>query len=1781
MASRLDRLFILLETGSSSVTRKAAANQLGQVVRLHPHELEPLLERISTYLRHSSWETRIAASQAIEAVIKQIPPWCPSGLPPIQLELYSDLQVDEKENDGKLCFDTFDLASIMNCSALMASTDIEQDNPVTSENDAEKVIKDQQKIINKTLGLEIIGSNIITSDDIIISSIPSQPNLKRQLSDVVKMDTDLDKSSRETNCDRRKARQIELNNKLVRSVSLDAGYTGASNSHKKLKLIDNEEVENDWPFKDFINTLLKDLFNTKWEIRHGAATAIREIIKHHGRGAGKACNLPSDQMENHHQAWLEDVGLRLLCVLALDHFGDFLGDQVVAPVRETCAQALGFVVKLMSEENVLNIIHVLIQLIQHTDWTTRHGGLLGLKYLLVVRKDIIEKILHLSFPFISKALMDTVDDVSAVAASALLPIVDFMIKCDEKWASDVISILWQMLAVQDDLTASCYNFMTLLAALFSLPSGKLLTNEPILHVLPRLWSFLSHNATQVRLATMKSLMTLTSTPQLSYADNIEDIKLLQDAMRHIFQRAMAEPDEEIQQIIKKVWANLIVNSSLTALLNAACPYIGLWLAMTMQSDKIPYDASSIIQHIPTGPNKVDNVSSLPNETSIDIKYYIGGSEAIPADQREKNAIRARHLGAEMLGLLSCYIIKPAPNICYTNEDESPVTCYTKLLISNLESNVAMQQKMTAMVISEWCKLQKLDSSASKILAQKVTDCMNRMIYYDEMSFSITKLIQDAHDFLSSLKHYKLTTPQELNQIVTLEHIELLTGPETGILISSQKLKPKIFEQLEDRRLSLNQAHKHINSELISLTTSTKAALASALTMLQCLPEKIRPIVKPLMESIKKESNEMLQRWSADHLAILMDLCINRPSCPNTTIINNLCSFLCVDPEFTPKIGTEDRIKYQLILMHQKILQNAEKLLMKRTGQRGSGRPPIHCDINVEIVLSDKDQEQKLINNIQKRGALYALQTICSYFGEHLQSKLPRLIEIVYNSIKKIEFPINDPNMNTLKDKDEEAQELIKNLQVFEVVCSKMHKSFVPKLLELLPIFSKLLIHPYSAVRHISARCLAASVELNPEITMMTIINDVLPLLDAPDNDVKRKGAIEAVMCIVDKLQFDIVPYIVLLIIPLLGRLCDQEESVRKMSSQCFATLIQLMPLDGSVPIPPNLSDKTNLLIQSQRQFLDQLFNPNQISDFKVPIMINAKLRSYQQTGVNWLAFLNKYKLHGILCDDMGLGKTIQSLCILASDHYNKNEKHKETGGPDSVLLPSIVVCPPTLIGHWTHEVQKFIPKNILRPLQYSGLPVERQKLRVYADDYNLFIVSYDIVRKDIEFFSKIQFNYCILDECHIIKNGKTKASQAIKQLKANHRLVLSGTPIQNSVLELWSLFDFLMPGFLGTEKQFAAKYSKPILASRDSKCSSKEQETGVLAMEALHRQVLPFVLRRMKEDVLSDLPAKITQDYYCDLSPIQQQLYEDFSKTHVHKHLSETETDEKSVNNSPNKNNILQALRYLQNVCNHPKLVLTPQHPQYSNITKQISESNSSLTDIQHAAKLPALKQLLMDCGIGLVSNNETVISQHRALIFCQLKSMLNIIENDLFKAHMPNVSYLRLDGSVPVSQRYALVNRFNVDPSIDTLIMTTQVGGLGLNLTGADTVIFVEHDWSPMRDLQAMDRAHRIGQKKVVNVYRLITRSTLEEKIMNFQKFKLKTANTVISSENSSLKTMGTDKLLDLFSLDDPSKEKSRTNSSGGSMKSVLETLPELWDSKIYDDEYDLNSFIQTLKND
>nr|XP_020482463.2 TATA-binding protein-associated factor 172-like [Labrus bergylta] len=722
----------------------------------------------------------------------------------------------------------------------------------------------------------------------------------------------------------------------------------------------------------------------------------------------------------------------------------------------------------------------------------------------------------------------------------------------------------------------------------------------------------------------------------------------------------------------------------------------------------------------------------------------------------------------------------------------------------------------------------------------------------------------------------------------------------------------------------------------------------------------------------------------------------------------------------------------------------------------------------------------------------------------------------------------------------------------------------------------------------TARCVGVFSKIAMLETMNSFLECVLPWLAAIGDCTKQEGAIEALACVMEQLDVDIVPYIVLLVVPVLGRMSDPSDSIRFMATQCFATLIRLLPLEAGIPDPPAMSADLIRQKARERHFLEQLLDGRKLENYKIPVPIKAELRKYQQDGVNWLSFLNKYKLHGILCDDMGLGKTLQSICILAGDTYLRAQEYAKTKAADCSPMPSLVVCPPTLTGHWVDEVSKFCSKEYLHPLHYTGPPTERMRLQHQVKKHNLIVASYDVVRNDIDFFRNIKFNYCILDEGHVIKNGKTKLSKAIKQLAANFRVILSGTPIQNNVLELWSLFDFLMPGFLGTERQFAARYGKPILASRDAKSSSREQEAGVLAMEALHRQVLPFLLRRMKEDVLQDLPPKIIQDYYCNLSPLQVQLYEDFAKSRakasVDDSLSTASTEEEEKPKLKATGHVFQALQYLRKLCNHPSLVLTPQHPEYKRVTEQLASQNSSLRDILHAPKLSALKQLLLDCGlgggVGSEGGTEAVVAQHRVLIFCQLKSMLDIVEHDLLKPKLPSVTYLRLDGSVQAGLRHSIVSRFNNDPSIDVLLLTTHVGGLGLNLTGADTVVFVEHDWNPMRDLQAMDRAHRIGQKRVVNVYRLITRGTLEEKIMGLQKFKMSIANTVISQDNSSMQSMGTDQLLNLFTLDKGEKaEQSASTSGKSSMKSVLDGLGELWDQQQYDSEYNLDTFMHSLQ--
>ncbi|KAF6003403.1 B-TFIID transcription factor-associated protein btaf1 [Cyanidiococcus yangmingshanensis] len=653
----------------------------------------------------------------------------------------------------------------------------------------------------------------------------------------------------------------------------------------------------------------------------------------------------------------------------------------------------------------------------------------------------------------------------------------------------------------------------------------------------------------------------------------------------------------------------------------------------------------------------------------------------------------------------------------------------------------------------------------------------------------------------------------------------------------------------------------------------------------------------------------------------------------------------------------------------------------------------------------------------------------------------------------------------------------------------------------------------------------------------------------------------------------IVPYAPFLIVPLLARLVDHNERIRSVAATEFGALVRLLPLEGCSPEQDLHVPHLRQQLEVARAFIAQLLGQKPMERFvmTIPIGDGVQLRGYQQEGLDWLVFLHRYGLHGALCDDMGLGKTLMTLCMLAADRHDLPSAtsitprarpaliHEDEGshpsGPRNPL-PSLVICPASVMHHWHDEVMRFFPNHLTPVLVYAGSPSQRQELAKRYQDLEvaksaILITSYEIARSDIEFLSTICFSYVVLDEGHMIKNARSKISQAVRQIQARHRLLLTGTPIQNSVTELWSLFDFLMPGYLGTEQAFAAQYAKPIQAARNPKCSDAVREAGERALAVLHRQVLPFILRRMKEDVMKELPPKVIQDRTCELSDVQRYLYDSFVQSARLEWLTTTGSANQ-VDSSLHRtaqSNVFYALIFLRRLCTHPRLVL-PELSMESrrDVERLLRQARLDWHDLQIAPKMAALRDLLLECGIAQdgCSLDESAASmdagadavlasltnetKHRALIFAQLKETLDTIEQDVFQRYLPQVTYLRLDGSVEPRLRQDIVHRFNRDPTIHCLLLTTHIGGLGLNLTGADTVIFVECDYNPTVDLQAMDRAHRIGQTRVVTVYRMITRGTIEEKIMSIQRFKMHLANMVVNQENASLQFMNTEHIMDLF---------------------------------------------------
>jgi SNF2 family DNA or RNA helicase len=474
-------------------------------------------------------------------------------------------------------------------------------------------------------------------------------------------------------------------------------------------------------------------------------------------------------------------------------------------------------------------------------------------------------------------------------------------------------------------------------------------------------------------------------------------------------------------------------------------------------------------------------------------------------------------------------------------------------------------------------------------------------------------------------------------------------------------------------------------------------------------------------------------------------------------------------------------------------------------------------------------------------------------------------------------------------------------------------------------------------------------------------------------------------------------------------------------------------------------------------------------EYTVPENINAELRPYQVTGFKWLMNLAENGLGGILADDMGLGKTLQAIVYIRA---LLNED------PEAKFL---VICPTSVVYNWLDEFETFAPG--IRAKIIEGTPQDREALIKKKDDSNVLITSYPLIRRDIGFYDDMQFDTIFLDEAQFIKNAASVNAKSVKSLVAKHRFALTGTPIENSLSELWSIFDFIMPFYLLSYTKFIMKYEKPVAKGDEG------------AKAVLNRRIRPFVMRRMKRDVLVELPEKIEEKMVADLNPEQKNLY--LSYLESVKGDLRAELLNEGINAS--RFQILAALTRLRQICCHPSTFL-------ENYT-----GGSGKLD------------LFMEIVPNLISNG------HRILVFSQFTSMLELIKKALDDM---GYSYFYLDGSTKNSERSERVKAFNAGER-QLFLISLKAGGTGLNLTGADSVIHFDPWWNPAVEEQATDRAHRIGQKNVVEVIKLITKGTIEEKIYKLQNRKKELSEAIISTKEVFINSLTKEEIMELFSLD------------------------------------------------
>jgi superfamily II DNA or RNA helicase len=1484
--------------------------------------------------------------------------------------------------------------------------------------------------------------------------------------------------------------------------------------------------------------LVYRMFDPSWFVRHGSLMGILALLR-------SWRNNQSDDNQNF-GTWPHDVLARVICVLTLDRFGDFSGSSaeaysgsMVAPVREMAGQVFSLIFYMAPEGLQQQAIAILFKLIESGEWEVRQGVLLGVKYVLSLaytivgidnkrRHEIESKLTSMAM----RQLQDPSDDVQGVAAQVLLQRArreggkDHITRL--AFHSKVGRLAWESLERTRSISSSLEDMIALFTQTsltnFESASASMGQNGNLLDkmelVLTRFGTLLDCETISVKISIVHAIGLLSShvpnaisswksSCELSASQNGDD---------------GAARDVDLPVSFKRCFCGTvkIIYDLRNQFREAAV------------DDGGGSDAKVLLRECSSTWGVLASTHSLVLSSSDPLRYNLEEHLlssffclTVGATTNIINMTRSSHNGriavridiAESLASFWASSCSGSPwssccpdilQFCIIVGLKSPLFCHCEAsccLIRSLLNAAGLHAPLKSFLVA--CTREIMDILSARPVCLKCGE-------NDVNETTITLILQS---FRSGFR------------IISRANEDLGVGAKAAARVDELWQQSITIKDCPDNALSTIDSMR-INSLLVGTIVSQPS---------RCLPRKLTPIVRPIMTSLQNEEDRSWQDLNCWFLKDFLVYLWRKSSSKEADA-------------FKKTFG--------------KVMENLCNLTV------GSNEPGAG---SASIVIG------LLVNEIPTITGLHS----CSSIWERLSP--------LHGSWNNAELRQKEESLSLL-------QAACQKLSPDAKIATDLIRIFIPVVL---PVGCE---EESIQLRDFSVSIVKKLCAYNCHLSLKFAVPALMKYLS--DIDVNRRG--RACYLLVEILSnitspSSLCPFVHALLPIAMGLMTDSLEETAAMGAGLFSRLVQVAPL-----VKDSISSGKDVDL-----IINHLIHGKKLPPYEIPEIVSKHLidsgivlRDYQLEGISWLRFLQQVKLNGALCDSMGLGKTVSALIAIALSHLDEasNQSIDKT-------RKSLIVCPSSIVGHWMNEIKKFLPNNPgLRSIGVSGTVSQRRTIfDSELKQCNLVVTSYAVMRSEIEKLSKLDWTYVVLDEGHLLKNPKTATARASRKLGSRHRLVLSGTPVQNHVKEVWAIFDFLMPHFLGSSDRFSREFAGPI--SRGQKLDSRASDVaiGMEKLKQLHQQVLPFILRREKDQVLKELPPKVVTTIPCPMSPLQQNLYHRFccgpqgklSLLALNEYMSSVTKKEDNGSSQIGKD-VLRSLLYLRLLCTHPWLVRGKGHERLDNA--------ADFYNVEASGKLLALMEILSEFGLvrqeHAAADNDTSLlyceklegdemdgseyeqtvctgssgvdgdfpkdfdgnlSGSRCLIFAQFMDSLDVVENVVLKRHMPSCRYLRLDGRVPPSKRSEIVDAFNQDESVKVLLLTTKIGGLGLNLTGADTVIFLEHDWNPHVDLQAMDRAHRLGQKKTVHVYQLVTENSIEEKTMSMHEKKLAMSQAIVNTENSSLYSLGTERLLDIFQF--------RSETSGTSESGFDDNLDALIER--YNDEYQslsMDGFVQAF---